>query len=144
MSSLKTTTSIAYFFLAMLLYPETQKKAQLELDSLLEGKRLPEFSDMEHLPYIKAMVSEVMRWRPVTPLGVPHCSSVEDIYEGHHIPKGTILVGNVWAILHDEDTYGVDHLEFNPDRFLPKEGKAMPPDPSVAAFGFGRRSVHAP
>jgi cytochrome P450 len=57
------------FFAAMLLYPEIQKKAQSELDSVLERERLPAFEDRPRLPFVDAICKEVLRWRPVTPLG---------------------------------------------------------------------------
>jgi len=79
-----------------------------------------------------------------------------DEYNGYHIPKGTIVIGNSWlvhcclsvwsstqvscrSILHDPETYK-DPLAYNPDRFL-KDGEIDPTvrDPTVAAFGFGRR-----
>jgi cytochrome P450 len=54
----------------MTLFPEAQKKAQSELD-LVVGDRLPKFEDMPHLPYMRALVSEILRWHPILPLGGP-------------------------------------------------------------------------
>ena len=75
----------------MVCYPEVQKKAQEELDKVLNGG-LPEHSDIVSLPYLSALVKEVYRysevyfkdyvpytrhffvsyrWNPVTPLGRP-------------------------------------------------------------------------
>lgn len=53
----------------MALYPDKQLKAQQELDSVLGPHRLPTLADMEQLPYMKALVLEVMRWHAVVPLG---------------------------------------------------------------------------
>ena len=53
----------------MLLYPDIQKKAQDELDSVTERERLPTFDDRPRLPFIDAICKEVLRWRPVTPVG---------------------------------------------------------------------------
>lgn len=56
----------------MVLYPEVQERAQAELDALLAGEhRLPDFKDREQgkTPYLEAVVSEILRWNPVTPLG---------------------------------------------------------------------------
>ena len=41
---------------AMIAYPETQKKAQEELDEVVGRERLPSFNDYDNLPYIRAMV----------------------------------------------------------------------------------------
>lgn len=133
-----TVSSLGSFFLAMLLYPEIQLKAQKQIDELCAG-RLPDFSDRLDLPYVEALVMESLRWHPVVPLCVPHLSMADDIYNGFFIPKGSLVVANSWAILHDEEVYADPHV-FNPDRFL-KAGKIDPEvqDPMVAAFGFGRR-----
>ena len=45
----------------MVCYPEVQKKAQEELDKILNG-RLPEPSDIESLSYLSALVKEVYRY----------------------------------------------------------------------------------
>ena len=50
-------------------YPEVQKKAQQELDAVVGNDRLPTIADREHLPYLRALVSEVLRWYPIGPLG---------------------------------------------------------------------------
>lgn len=42
--------------LAMLAFPETQKRAQEELDRVVGRERLPNFDDFEDLVYIRAMV----------------------------------------------------------------------------------------
>ena len=51
------------------LYHEVQKKAQMEIDTVIGNKRLPEFTDRNALPYTNAIVKEAMRWQPVAPLG---------------------------------------------------------------------------
>ena len=45
----------------MICFPEVQMKAQAELDHVVSG-RLPDFSDMDDLPYLSAIVKEVIRW----------------------------------------------------------------------------------
>ena len=55
----------------MVLYPEVQRRAQEQLDAVVGRDRLPTFEDIEALPYIQAVVKEMLRWHPVTPLGEP-------------------------------------------------------------------------
>lgn len=66
---IQTVSSLSSFFLAMVIHPEIQIKAQQELDSVIGGGRLPDFTDRASLPYINAIVKEVIRWSPVAPLG---------------------------------------------------------------------------
>ena len=58
------------FILAMLHFPEVQAKAHAELDAVVGRSRLPDFNDRPNLPYIGAIVSEALRWKPVLPLSM--------------------------------------------------------------------------
>jgi cytochrome P450 len=49
--------------------PEVQKRAQAEIDEICGFDRLPNFNDLPGLPYFGALIREVKRWHPVTPLG---------------------------------------------------------------------------
>ncbi|KAF8874752.1 cytochrome P450 [Infundibulicybe gibba] len=134
-----TVSSVRGFFMAMALYPDVQRKAQAELDSVVGKNRLPEFSDRDTLPYVNAVAKEAMRWQNVAPLALPHMSTSDDEFDGYFIPKGTLIFGNVWSILHDPEVYD-QPMEFKPERFL-NDGEMDPsvPGPEVAAFGYGRR-----
>jgi len=67
---LQTVSTIYSLFLAMTLFPDVQKKAQAEIDAVVGTDRLPSFADRESLPYIEALVKEVLRWNAVGPTGV--------------------------------------------------------------------------
>ncbi len=77
-------------------YREVQAKAQAELDAVVGPSRLPEYSDQGSLPYINALVKELLRWRSVVPTCVPHRSIEDDEYNGYLIPKGSIVIPNIW------------------------------------------------
>ena len=103
----------------MALYPEVQKKAQAEINSVIGPDRLPDFHDRPSLPYINAMVKESSHWNLVLPFGtrpffslsssllpssdeftegIPHMSTNDDEYNGFYIPKGTIMIRNAWLV----------------------------------------------
>jgi cytochrome P450 len=63
--------AIECFFLAMTLFPDVQRKAQEEIDRVLGPDQLPKVRDRTRLPYIDAVVKEVLRWHPVAPMGIP-------------------------------------------------------------------------
>ena len=64
------TITLVNFVMAMELYPDVMHKAQNELDSVVGRERIPTFEDQEHLPYIQALIREVVRWRPAAPIGM--------------------------------------------------------------------------
>lgn len=93
-----TATTLNNFVLAMVLFPEALKKAQSELDQVVGSGRLPSWEDEKNLPYVRALVKEVLRWRPVNKFGMPHCTSADDWYEGMFIPKGSVVMLNWWYV----------------------------------------------
>jgi cytochrome P450 len=75
-----TTASVVAYFLAMLIYPDVQAKAQVEVDRVVGKTRLPEMDDKAEMPYVQGVVNECLRWLPVTPLGkLPSICNLLDI-----------------------------------------------------------------
>ncbi|KAI1775377.1 putative cytochrome P450 oxidoreductase OrdA-like protein [Hypoxylon cercidicola] len=133
-----TVSSLRWFFVAMMIYPEVQRRAQQEIDSAVGRDRLPDFADRENLPYIDAVLKEVLRWNPVTPMGIPHASTKDDVFKGYFIPKDSTLLTNLWHFTHDPEIYR-DPTVFKPERYLAQNGSEPEPDPHGLVFGFGRR-----
>lgn len=98
----------------MALHPEAQKNAQTEIDSIVGSERLPDFNDRQSLPLVGALCKEVMRYRPVTPLGkrpafpwnphlsancvlvgIPHAATEDTVYKGFFIPAGEQHVASI-------------------------------------------------
>jgi cytochrome P450 len=52
-------------------------------------------TDRVNLPYINAVVKEVLHWHPVAPMGFPHMSTADDTYEEYFIAKGSIILPNI-------------------------------------------------
>ncbi|KAF5365846.1 hypothetical protein D9757_012801 [Collybiopsis confluens] len=139
-----TAGVLTWFMLAMIAYPDTQRRAQAELDAIVGRTRIPTFADWDHLPYIGAMIKEILRWHPVDPIGLPHQSIEDDWYNGYFIPKGSICIANVWHLNRDPDIYGPDAHHFNPSRHLDEKGAPIPGIPDTkeenhVTYGFGRR-----
>ncbi|CAE6439249.1 unnamed protein product [Rhizoctonia solani] len=131
-----TTVSItATLIFCLVLHPEITKKAQEEIDKVIGRGRLPTVHDRGSLPYVEAVLQEVMRYYPVVPLGIPHSPEQDLEFHGYRIPKGSSIEPNLWAMLHDPDTYSNPHI-FQPERYLQSQPA---PDPRKYIFGFGRR-----
>ncbi|KAI9759959.1 MAG: hypothetical protein M4579_001992 [Chaenotheca gracillima] len=144
-----TASTLCSAMLAFITHPHALKKAQEELDTVIGRDRTPNFNDEANLPYVRALVKEVLRWRPVAVLGgTPHASTEDDVYEGYYIPAGTTVLGNTWAINLNEEYYPNPHV-FDPSRFLgldaagdkpgDAEGRSHPSKSGHSSFGWGRR-----
>jgi len=138
-----TSSWMQSLVLAMVAFPEAQKKAQAELDRVVGRDRTPTPEDFPDLPYIQAVIKECHRWRPVAPMAVPH-AAIEDInYRGFRIPAGAVIIINTWGMSHDPEVHERPE-DFWPDRWmLPKAGINSGADDtdirSHTWFGSGRR-----
>ncbi|KAG0704855.1 cytochrome P450 [Suillus ampliporus] len=133
-----TASTLHSFLLAMLLHPDVQSRALAEINAVC-GENIPSFEHRKSLPYIDAICREVLRWHPIGPLGVPHVTSQDDVYEGYLIPKGSIVMVNGWALSRDESLYP-EASRFDPQRHLTAEGDLKDgPLSGHFLFGFGRR-----
>ncbi|THH19618.1 hypothetical protein EW146_g1584 [Bondarzewia mesenterica] len=133
----ETVSALTTVILALVLHPSVQDRAQAEIDRIIGRACLPTFENREALPYIGAICRETLRWMPVTPLGVTHSAYQDDLYKGWGVPKGTHIIINAWAMLHDPAKYE-DPESFKPERFLNEDG-TLNGDEVQPAFGFGRR-----
>ena len=84
--------------------------------------------------YIDAAISETLRLRP--PIPVFSREVAEDFsLQGHHIPKGTLLVAHI-GYIHQRDDHFENPQAFQPERFLGKR----PEINYYAPFGGGLHS----
>ncbi|KZT09665.1 cytochrome P450 [Laetiporus sulphureus 93-53] len=139
-----TATTIQIFVMLMLHNPKALKQARQEIDEVVGMDRMPTYEDEEKLPWLVACIKETLRRRPPTIMGVPHRVDEDDIYNGYFIPKGSTVVGNVWAIHMNPERFP-NPKAFMPERFYepgkPSRWGSGPDsqDRDHYAFGWGRR-----
>jgi cytochrome P450 len=136
-----TSSTMLSCILAMACFPEVQKKAQEEMDRVVGKDRSPSWEDIDggKLPYLTALVKEVLRWRTVTVLaGIPHANIKDVEYRGYHFPAGTNFTGNMWAIHRNPKDFP-DPDNFQPERFVEGSKRPYPNARGSNPFGWGRR-----
>jgi cytochrome P450 len=134
------------FLMTMAAYPEVARRAQEELDRVCGDTRFPGSDDINRLPYLRACMLELLRWRPITPLALPHATTANDDYGALTIPNGADIIINAWMINHDESLYESPE-KFDPSRYMDNEyGYASSVDLEANkgrrinyTFGAGRR-----
>ena len=82
--------------LALLLHPHVRLRARAEIDTVIGRERFPTSDDRENLPYIGAMIKEIIRWNAIVPVGLPRAASEDTEYNGYFIPKGATIIRNIW------------------------------------------------
>lgn len=112
-----TAGSFLWFIMAMIMFPETLRKAQTEIDAVLgsEGDTMPAFEHLDQLPYSVALTKEVFRWMPAAPGGFPHYSDADDEYKGYKVNQ-LISVSNCILIISRSKRTQWSFLVFGPCR----------------------------
>ncbi|KAG2051170.1 cytochrome P450, partial [Suillus hirtellus] len=135
----QTASILQAFLLAMMLHPDVQSCVRAEIDQAVGHDSIPCLDDRASLPYLDAILREVLRWNPIAPLGIAHVTSNDDVYDGYFIPKGSKLYESsiVRALSWDEDIFP-DASHFNPSCHLTIDGKLKNTVVNHFAFGHGR------
>ncbi|KAK7251217.1 hypothetical protein RIF29_34218 [Crotalaria pallida] len=134
-----SSNTIEFAMAEIMQKPEVMKRVQEELEVVVGKDNIVEESHIHNLPYLHAVIKEVLRLHPVLPLLVSHCPSETSTVGGHTIPNGSIVFVNVWAI-HRDPSIWENPLEFDPTRFLKVKWDFINGnDFNYFPFGSGRR-----
>ncbi|KAH0718663.1 hypothetical protein KY285_014694 [Solanum tuberosum] len=115
--------------------PEVLEKARTEIDNHVGKDRLVDEADLPKLKYLQSIISETLRLFPAAPMLLPHESSEDCKVAGFHIPRGTMLLVNAWAI-HRDPLHWEDPDSFKLERFEGVEVESW----KLLPFGMGRRA----
>ncbi|KAI8648298.1 hypothetical protein NCS56_01514000 [Fusarium sp. Ph1] len=135
-----SANTILGFIKAMVLFPEAQKKAQEEIDSVIGNGRLPEWNDRKDLPYVRGVVEETLRWAPSTlSAAVPHSAKEGDVYNGMVISKGSMVMMNVWTLNHErfKESRAFNPMRQTGDTTLTENNAISQDSPRRLHFTFG-------
>lgn len=132
-----TTSTVLWVLLYMALHPDVQDKVQAEIDEVVGRNQVVSLTHKGSMPFTDATIMEVQRLTVVVPLSIPHMTSKTTEFRGFTIPKGTIIVPNLWSV-HRDPTMWDNPDSFNPARFLDDEGKLLRKECFIP-FGIGRR-----
>ncbi|KUL87183.1 hypothetical protein ZTR_05628 [Talaromyces verruculosus] len=105
----------------------TIRQAHEELDRIVGKSRLPTYDDEPNLPFIRGVIKETLRMRPIGKFGNSHYLTTDDWYNGYFIPKGSTVMANWWAIHYHPE------VDPEPEKFLPERWKHYPYGAAAAA-----------
>ncbi|XP_005100922.1 cytochrome P450 2B4 [Aplysia californica] len=133
-----TSTTISWFLLYMLHYPEIQEKIFNEINSEIGTEKAPTMMDKSKLKYLNAAIMETQRIGNIVPFGVTHMCSRDTTFRGFKIPKGAHVIGNMTSVFFDKTVWGEDVDTFRPERFLDDMGDLKHFE-EFTPFSVGRR-----
>lgn len=133
-----TSVTVEWAMAELLRKPAVIRKAQAELDEIVGQDKRMEESDIVKLPYLQAIVKEVLRLHPAAPLIVPRRADSSCEIGGYVVPENTQVFVNIWGIGRDPRVWK-EPLEFKPERFLGCNTDYRGQDFELIPFGAGRR-----
>ncbi|XP_069075485.1 cytochrome P450 2J2-like isoform X2 [Pleurodeles waltl] len=133
-----TALTLLWALLYMLKYPDIQEKVQRELDDVLEPSETIHYEHRMKLPYTNAVIHEALRYSSIVPLALPHHCVKDTTIQGFHLEKGTVVIYNLFSVHHDRNIWEAPE-EFNPSRFLDKDGNFVKNEKFIP-FSAGHRA----
>ena len=134
-----TSVTLKWAIRYLAMNPEIMRKAQEEIDSVLGDVDRPvEFADRHSLPYVQALIMDLIRIADIHPIGVVHSPSEDVELEGFVFPKGSFVFPNFHHVHHDP-TYWEKPNELYPEHWLDTNGNFIPKREGFIAFGVGKR-----
>ena len=116
-----TYSTLRWFFVYLINYPEYQTKMYQEIVENIGLKREFVYEDVKSLPYVQAVMQETNRHASIARIGVPRKTMVDTEVGGVSIPKGTEVMFNLHSI-HYDPTYWDKPELFKPERWLNSDG----------------------
>ncbi|CAE6003861.1 unnamed protein product [Arabidopsis arenosa] len=126
--------TLEWAMLNLLNHQEVLEKARTEIDTKIGFDRLIDEADTKNLPYLQWIVLETLRLHPAAPTNVPHMTSDDCMLAGYDVPRGSMLLVNIWA-MHRDPSIWEDPEMFKPERF---ENEKL--NQKLLSFGIGRRA----
>ncbi|XP_047015016.1 sterol 26-hydroxylase, mitochondrial isoform X2 [Ictalurus punctatus] len=120
--------------------PEVQSRLYQEVVSVCPDRQLPTTEDLSRMPYLKAVIKEILRLYPVVPGNGRLTMENEIAVGGYWFPKQTQFHLCHYAASHDENEFP-DSESFIPERWLrgtPSHSQHHPY--SSIPFGVGVRA----
>ncbi|MGW2638812.1 bifunctional albaflavenone monooxygenase/terpene synthase [Streptomyces sp. NPDC001348] len=128
-------STIMWLLQILATHPEQAARVRAEVQSLTGGRPVG-FEDVRGLTHTNNVVVETMRLRPAVWI-LTRRAVTETTLGGYRIPAGADLVYSPYAIQRDARSYP-DHLEFDPDRWLPDRARDVPKY-AMSPFSVGNR-----
>jgi cytochrome P450 len=132
-----TANALAWTWHLLTQNEPARARMKAEIDTVLGPDRLPGLEDVAKLPYTTAVFSEAMRIYP--PVWVVGRRALEDVTIGEYeVPARTIVITSQYLI-HRDERYWPNALEFRPERWLDENAEAARPKFAYFPFGGGGR-----
>ncbi|TFK25554.1 cytochrome P450 [Coprinopsis marcescibilis] len=139
-----SATTLCWVLLELARHPEVQEKLRREIrevERAIRARGGSDFTatDLDNMTYLHAVIKESMRYHPalyqnyrqaarddVIPLSKPIVGPDGQLTNSLPISKGTKIILSIAAYNRNQETFGEDAHEYNPERWLDSKEKKGP------------------
>lgn len=122
-------SALTSFFWLLANHPEVESAIRTESDRIMgKSEELASFEQMREMPYLQAALYESMRLYPPVQFDSKFCQGDDVLPDGTFVRKGTRVTYHSYAMGRMERIWGLDRLEFKPQRWL-ENGVFKPESP---------------
>ncbi|XP_041674868.1 probable cytochrome P450 313a2 [Drosophila eugracilis] len=122
-AAFETTAHTVYHTLVLLaMFPECQNIVFKEIKDIfpMVGDFEVTYEDLQKVPYLDRVLNETLRLIPSVPISVREPSEDFRLSNGVVIPKGVLIVIDIFSAHRNPDHWGPEADNFNPDNFIPE------------------------
>lgn len=120
-----TTIAMRALFYYVLKDPRVFARLQSEVRAAFTPFETAPYARARALPYLEAVVKETLRYHPPVPMLMERIVPADGLKlpDGSYVPGGQIVGMNPYIIGRNRGMFGDDADEFNPDRWLRRDGE---------------------
>lgn len=122
-AAFETTAITLYYTLVLLaMFPEYQERVYEEIKSVFPngGDYEVSYEDIQKLQYLDLVLNESLRLMPPIPLTLRQLTQDVKLSTGVELPKGLQICISIFHTHRNEEVWGPQAANFNPDNFLPE------------------------
>ena len=124
-----TASTMQSFSHHVLREPSIYSKLMKEIDKASAAENLsymPQWNEVQELPYFQACLKEAMRVRPAVGLNITRLIPKDGAQvDGTFYPGGTRVALNGWVLHRNESIFGRDPKVYRPERWFEGDAKNM-------------------
>ena len=86
-----TANTLLWTLIALANNPTVQDRLRAEIDAAVPRDVPPSMNDQPKLPYVEATILEILRWRPLIPLAIPHMTLCDTNVGDYFVPAEALV-----------------------------------------------------
>lgn len=112
-----TAQALSWTMFCLCKHPDVETRARQEVVNVCQGRECT-YEEVGRLPFLQAVLSEALRLYPSVPIDIKCAVDNDTLPDGTWVPRGSIVMYNIYGMNRDSSIWGEDAHIFRPERWL--------------------------